>query len=328
LIGWFSVETRFYQMFDCLIACDFPLPGLSESSRAPTDISIEVIDDKAEFAGFTWFHEWKVPDGQPVILGGKKGETYLLRFPGVADYLIHPAIGLVSAFRRPGTSIETLAHLLTGQVIPRLICHRGRIVLHASAVQLKNGRSIAFLGESGKGKSTLVSSYLQTGGKLLTDDCLLLQRSGQVLVCIPAFPSLRLWPDSLEAVFPGSAEFITMAYYGNKSKHVGLNKKCVETAPVALSALYILGGGDDEAPEDDSIRIEPMGGAGAMKAMIQSAFLLDAVSAESLKQNFAAMTEVLNSDVPCFSLNYARRYELLPKVREAVDIAMNWGGKD
>jgi hypothetical protein len=322
------VEIRFYRIFDRTVACDFPLAGLSELSRAPTDISIELCDGKAEFFGFTWFHEWKAPNGQPVILGGKKGDTYLLRFPGVADYCIHPAMGLVRAFRRSETSIETLAHLLVGQVIPRLICHQGNVVLHASAVQLKNGRTIAFLGESGKGKSTLVSSYMQTGEKLLTDDCLLLERSNQGLVCIPAFPSLRLWPDSLEAMFPGSEEFIPIGYYGNKAKHVGLNGTRVETAPVALSALYILGDPADEAPEDDSILIEPMGGAGAMKAMIQSAFLLDTVSTETLTQNFAAMTEVLNSDVPCFTLNYARRYELLPKVREAVDSAMNRGSRD
>jgi len=76
------VKIRFYQIFDRMVACDFPLPGLSEFSRAPADISIEICDDKSEFAGFTWFHEWKVPFGQPVILGGKKDETYLLRFPG------------------------------------------------------------------------------------------------------------------------------------------------------------------------------------------------------------------------------------------------------
>lgn len=319
------MDNRFYQIFDRTIACNFPLASLSELSRAPTDISIELCDDKAEFAGFSWFHEWKAPDSPPVILGGKKGETYLLRFPGVADYCIHPATGLVRAFRRSGTSIETLAHLLTGQVIPRLICHQGHVVLHASAVQLDNDRSVAFLGESGKGKSTLVSSYLRTGEKLLTDDCLLLKRSGQGLVCIPAFPSLRLWPDSLEAIFPGSKEFVPLRYYGNKAKHMGLNGTRVQTEPVALSALYILGGFDDGAPEDDSIRIEPMGGAGAMQAMIRSAFMLDTVSAESLTQNFAAMTEVLNSDVPCFTLNYARRFELLPKVRKAVETAINRG---
>jgi len=158
---------------------------------------------------------------------------------------------------------------------------------------------------------------MQTGAKLLTDDCLLLQRSGQGLTCIPAFPSLRLWPDSLEAMFPGSEAFIPIGYYGTKAKDRGLNGTRVETAPVALGALYVLGGVDDEAPEDDSIRIEPMGSAAAMKAMIQSAFLLDTVSRESLKQNFASMAEVLNSDVPCFSLNYAVRRQRIPDFKES-----------
>jgi hypothetical protein len=56
----------------------------------------------------------------------------------------------------------------------------------------------------------------------------------------------------------------------------------------------------------------------AMMAMIESAFILDVVSKEAARRNFQLVADVAQSGVPLFTLNFARRYELLPKVQAVV----------
>jgi hypothetical protein len=296
-----------------------PLPGLLELPPGDPDITVEYCSEGAgDEQGFNWIHEWKTPSGQVTIAGAKRGDSYLLRFPGLADYYLNTANAVIRAFPQDGVAAITLSHLLVDQVIPRLICHGGRMVMHASAVELNPDCMVAFLGDTGRGKSTLASSYVQSGARLLTDDCLLVEKHGSGLLGIPAYPSLRLWPDSLEEIFPDAENFAAMAHYTNKRQLQGLEAEQASSWPAPVSMLFILGDAD-KAPQDNSILLDPVSGTTAMMAMIESAFALDVVSEEAVRRNFQLVAEVAQSGVPVFALNYARRYELLPKVRAAVE---------
>jgi hypothetical protein len=59
---------------------------------------------------------------------------------------------------------------------------------------------VAFLGESGRGKSTLAASFATEGTRFLTDDGLLLEWVGGHCMIVPSHPSIRLWEDSQEAL--------------------------------------------------------------------------------------------------------------------------------
>ncbi|NKI33603.1 hypothetical protein HFP89_00300 [Wenzhouxiangella sp. XN79A] len=61
---------------------------------------------------------------------------------------------------------------------------RGRISLHAAAIELHR-RRLLVIGESGAGKSTLALSALAMGGRLVSDDWLLLRLEDQALHCTP-----------------------------------------------------------------------------------------------------------------------------------------------
>jgi hypothetical protein len=313
------LTTYRFQVFDLAVYSNSRLPGLVELPPGDIDISVEFCNESSvDEQEFNWIHEWKTTTGQVAIAGAKRGDTYLLRFPGLADYYLDTASAVIRAFPQGGVAAVTLSHLLIDQVIPRLICHGGRMVMHASAVELDPGCTVAFLGDTGRGKSTLASSYVQSGARLLTDDCLLVEKHGSGLVGIPAYPSLRLWPDSLEEMFPDSENFTAMAHYTNKRQLQDLEAEQASSGPVPISMLFILGEAD-KAPHVDSVLLEPVSGTTAMMAMIESAFALDVVSEEAVRRNFQLVAEVAQSGVPVFALNYARRYQLLPKVREAVE---------
>jgi hypothetical protein len=71
--------------------------------------------------------------------------------------------------------------LVLAQVLPLAAVLRGKDVLHASAVAL-HGRAVAFMGPSGAGKTTLAARIVANGARLVTDDVLAVDLSGQNVV--------------------------------------------------------------------------------------------------------------------------------------------------
>ena len=193
---------RVYRIFDQQVRSRFPLPGLPVSAECDADYAVEVetaagLDDR----GFDLAHEWKDEQGGVIVACLRYEERYLLRFPDLADFCIQPDERKIIAYPVANLAENTLAHLLMDQVIPRVLGHEGRVITHASAVVTPNGHAIAFLGDSGRGKSTLASSFYQSGYGLVTDDTLLLELRDDQVYCLAAYPSLRLWPEAAAHLF-------------------------------------------------------------------------------------------------------------------------------
>jgi hypothetical protein len=319
------IDMMFYRVFDIAVKSDCPLAGIAVCTADEADLTVETCHETAvDEQGFEWIHQWKSPDDVVTIACAKRGDEYLLRFPRIADFHIRPAAHLVRVFPGPNSPKEIIAQMLLDQVIPRLLFHKGRMVMHASAVVLSNGLAVAFLGNSGLGKSTLAASFHRSGARLVTDDCLLLEKRGSSLVGIPAYPSLRLWPDSMAALLTGTGRYLPVAHDTGKFR-MTVDSGQAGKGPVPLSALFILGESSD-APANDAVQYEPVRGNTVMMAMIESAFVLDLVSREVVRRNFEVVGEVAQAGLPVYTLNYSRRYALLPKVRAIVEKLVCGGG--
>lgn len=82
-----------------------------------------------------------------------------------------------------------------------LILHQRNVSsLHASAAVVGGG-VVAFVGGKGMGKSTTVAAFHKAGYPVVTDDVLPYQIQSNGVEALPAFPSLKLFSDSVEAVF-------------------------------------------------------------------------------------------------------------------------------
>jgi hypothetical protein len=97
--------------------------------------------------------------------------TILLRFHGLADFEITPDLRCVQAWTESECPQEMLAILTAGNLIATVLTLRGEAVLHASAVET-GGIAIAFVADSGMGKSTLAALACARGARFLTDDVL------------------------------------------------------------------------------------------------------------------------------------------------------------
>jgi len=264
------------------------------------------------------FLEWTFPDGTLWTSFYRAGDGYLLRFPDLADFTVS-ADGLqVKAFPVAGVSGQTIEHLYLNQMLPLALSRQFKLVLHASAVEIGNF-AVAFLGVSGRGKSTLAASFSTSSCRFLTDDGLQLEKGPGGYLIQPSHPSIRLWDDSRQALMPETAQAAPPVDFTPKSRLLADDEVAYCDMARPLRCLYFLGEYPEgiKATHTDAVSIEPVSGRDAMIELVRHSFLLDIEAREMLMHHFGQLTELARMPM-FFRLDYPRRYDLLPMVREAV----------
>lgn len=99
----------------------------------------------------------------------------------------------------PSADERLLRLYLLGRIFGALLHQRGLLILHGSAVAV-DGEAVAFLGNSGSGKSTAAASLIIKGYPMVADDLVAIDASGARPMVHPAFPQLKLWPDAAESL--------------------------------------------------------------------------------------------------------------------------------
>lgn len=139
-------------------------------------------------------------------------------------------------------TVEDTATYLLGPILGFVLRLRGVTCLHASAVAI-DGRAIALVGPSGAGKSSLAAAFAQRRHPVLADDVVALSDQGDCFEVQPAYPRLRLWPESVKTLF-GSSEALPRITPGWDKRFLDLNgRDCrFQREPLPLAALYFLTG--------------------------------------------------------------------------------------
>jgi hypothetical protein len=208
-------------------------------------------------------------------------------------------------------SSSTVEHLYLNQVMPLALSRQGKLVLHGSAVDI-GGQGVAFLGESGRGKSTLAASFASEGTRFLTDDGLLLSWLGDRCMILPSHPSIRLWEDSQDALIGQCMAIAPAVSFTSKARFLAGSgiAFCDEARP--LRRVFFLGEGNALVPT-----IEPLRPAEALIELVKHSFLLDIEARDMLARHFDDLSQLAALPV-YFRLDYPRRYNALAVVREVI----------
>lgn len=161
-----------------------------------------------------------------------------------AAHLEHPAIGFVNveaggriAFL-PASSVDRrfLRMFLLGPAMAMLLHQRGSLVLHASAVAI-NGMAVLFVGEKGRGKSTLTTALHEQGCEFVTDDVAALD-VGDEIVIRSSVPLTKVDPDALSALnVTGAGRFAL----GGEGAKVGRTLAVrIASGPVPVTHIFAL----------------------------------------------------------------------------------------
>jgi hypothetical protein len=257
------------------------------------------------------FNIWHSPAGAIWTEFHRQPDGYLLRFPGYADFHVSAEGDSVTAHPVGLTEDATVDHLFLNQVVPLALSRQGKLVLHASAVEI-DGAAVAFLGPSGRGKSTLAASFATSGSRFLTDDGLQLEWRAGALFALPSHPSLRLWEDSEQALMSREIDTAPPVPFTPKSRFLAGNSLsfCDQAKPLR-HCLYL---GDGTASQ---VSIMPARDAGTVLELVRNSFLLDIDEQEMLARHFVEISRLANLPMH-FHLDYPRRYDALAATRAAV----------
>jgi len=117
---------------------------------------------------------------------------------GVGTFLVRHGREIV-VDPTPGVDPRVLRLAIVGPALALVLHQRGRLILHASAVECA-GMAVAFAGGSGWGKSTLAAALHARGYAIVADDLTAIDVESAPPTVAPAFPQLKLWPEAVESL--------------------------------------------------------------------------------------------------------------------------------
>jgi hypothetical protein len=249
-----------------------------------------------------WKHHWRLDDDEVGLSLAMLGSDYLLRFPDVCDFLLQFEPSKILIKTETSVELATVEHLLVDQVLPRFLAHRGALLVHASAVEIE-GRTALFIGQSGRGKSTLAGLLQAAGQRILSDDCICVELHEAGVTAIPTYPSLRLYADSLAEVMPNATDLSDVAEYSDK-KRVPVSVAEGDLKPSRVAALYLLG---DPALAPVETAITVVRPAEACLALIRDSFQLDVTDRTRMVSQLGLCSEVARR-LPAFRLDFPRDF--------------------
>ena len=182
-----------YQIYGLRTHSEIPLRAVSASDTlSPYDVHIQWGDEKTSeeppdgeiFTQLLWL------DGQGYTLVDT-GENYVLHISRIGEFCISHDSHTVSVHLEPEVDSALAGLMVIGGVMACIFTLSGEPTLHGSAVAV-NGRALAFLNESGMGKSSLAGILCAHGADFITDDLLRLQPAGDTWYCYPGSGYLRL----------------------------------------------------------------------------------------------------------------------------------------
>lgn len=208
------------------------------------------------------------------------------------------------------------AHYFFSYAMPLWLEYCGVLVLHASAVAL-NGVSIAFLGKSGAGKSSLAAGLTELGASLVADDGLpVMERRDGRWLCLAGPPLIKLWPKSLDLLKKrNTAQFHRVHELFEKRIVPHGNELSVEEDALSLAAVYILT--RNEEPRG-FVQIESAGDAAAPVRLIEHSLGGGPASALGLSAERFQQLARLARNIPLKILSYPSEASNFPQIMNAL----------
>lgn len=260
---------------------------------------------------FPSFHQWVLPDGTLWLQFYRTPSGYLLRFTDLADFEVSADGQNICCWPMPETSDSTIEHLYLNQILPLTLGQQGKLVFHASAVEIGEV-AVAFMGASGRGKSTLATSFATNGLRFLTDDGLVVEPRDGHYDALPSHPSIRLWQDSEQALMSQHAIKAPPVQFTTKARFLSGSTIGFCEHPRPLHQIYFLGEGKTE-----QFVCNRMSPAVAFIELVKHSFILDSEAPRVLANQFDTLSQ-LTQQIPCYHLDYPRSFATVPAVRQAL----------
>ena len=186
-----------YRVHGLVVASEVPFSAPSAEPSASPDVVIRVEDFEVERTkSGRVLLAYDYPNGASVVVTDETG-GYLIGYSGLLRILVSHDLGQVRLWAESDVGWALAPALVEGWVMAFVLQLAHHCVLHASAVVFEEG-AVAFMGNSGMGKSTTATLLCSRGAQFLADDVLRVGGSAQGAVAYPGSRSARLRPGASE----------------------------------------------------------------------------------------------------------------------------------
>ena len=236
--------------FGLRIVATAPLPGLSGAPdvRSP-DIVVRLQEPPPDPGvdqptGEVLYRSAECDEaGTPTLVVTRLGGGKLFRFhyaDGV-EFVLGAAGRDVWARWPKASTLDDVATYLLGPVFGFVLRLRGITCLHASAVAVDD-QAVVFAGPTGAGKSTVAATFALRGHAVMADDVVALSDDGEHVAVQPGAPRIRLWPDSVRALYGGDDALPRLTpTWDKRFLDAAGDGHRFQDRPLPLAAVYILG---------------------------------------------------------------------------------------
>ncbi len=217
-------------------------------------------------------------------------------------------------------TVEDTATYLLGPTLGFVLRLRGVTCLHASAIAIR-GQAVAIVGPSGFGKSSLAAAMAQRGHAVLTDDVAALVDEDDRFEIRPAYPRIRLWPASVEALF-GSNDALPRITPTWDKRFLALDGARFQFQPesLPLAAIYLIA---DRDPAAGGPRVDAVEGRDALIGLVANTYTTYLLDKEMRAREFGVLAR-LSRAVPVRravpAVEFARIGELCDAIEASLDV--------
>lgn len=275
---------------------------------AADDWSIVSRDSVSARAEFDWAI-WTDEQSFSVYASRARPDSFLVSFPNCAEFELDFSKRLIGLTKVAGVTTETIRHLLADQIVPRIVAHQGRLVLHAAGVLSSNGM-ILFMGVGGSGKSTIALSLSRSGYVLAGDDATLVE-IGDEIKARAVYRSLRLFPDSIAELLGSSARHSPVASYSRK-RNIEQEPSVGSRDTTRVEAAFLL-----DRTSGNEVHVDQMSAGEACITFVEHSFWLNPTDLRHTKRRISQASAVA-TQIPTFRLRFPRDYSRLPSIHSAI----------
>ena len=241
-----------------------------------------------------WYaHPTQTPGEKPTLVVWKFDGHYQLEYADGTQFLIDDHGKQIWATWPPETlTLEDTATYLLGPVMGFTLLLKGFISLHACAVAVGD-RAVAIMGPAGSGKSTTAAAFAERGYCILAEDVVTLRDAGTEFLVQPGYPSIRLWPSSVEALYGNEASLPKLTPTWDKCYlDLTQDKYGFQTSPLPLAAIFLLAERTDD-PAAPFVQDYPP--AEKMMSLIANTYASYLMDRQMRGREFRFLHRVLNS---------------------------------
>jgi hypothetical protein len=219
------------------------------------------------------YYKWLYGDGTEFVVDGS----------GTQIWAAWPA----------SSTLEDTATYLLGPILAFALRLRGVTCLHGSAVAIGR-RALIVVGPPAAGKSTVAAAFGHLGYPVVSDDVAALAERDRNWYVLPAYPQLRLWPESVDMLF-GSADALRPLTPNWDKRALELLERGYRFADraVPIAAVYVLG----ERRGRAAASIEPLRGRQRLRTLLANTYVGYALDSPMRLQQFSTLGR-LASKVP------------------------------